>query len=85
MTDPRLASVQLLTLAALRAKKRQATAADRYGVVWLDNPYQDLTEVDESPSGVYLPRKYETAEAWANSPLVRAMRAKLHPPGDGPW
>jgi hypothetical protein len=83
--DPRLADIQLLTLAAMRAKERQDSKEDRYGVVWLDEYLDDPTEAGDSPSGIFLPRKAASVEEWYYSPLVAGMRAKLQEPGARPW
>jgi hypothetical protein len=79
-------SLEVLMLAALRAKQRQGSQADPYGVVWLgpDGLPEDPAEAGCSPSGIYLPRKAASVEAWYHSPLIAAMRAKLREPGDGP-
>jgi hypothetical protein len=77
-------NLQILALAALRVKQRQESQADPYAVVWLDEYLDDPTEAGNSPSGLFLPRKAESIEAWVNSPLVQALRAKLRAPGDGP-
>jgi hypothetical protein len=82
--DPRLANIQLLALAALRAKQRQESQADPYAVVVLDEYLDDPTAAGDSPSGIYLPRKADSIEAWYNSPLIAGMRAKLREPGDHP-
>jgi hypothetical protein len=80
--DPRLASVELLALAALRLKQRQGSPSDPHAVVWLDEYLTDPTEAGHSPSGIYLPRKCATAEEWYNSPLVTFFRDKSQQPGD---
>jgi hypothetical protein len=81
--DPRLASVELLALAALRAKQRQGSQTDLYQVTWLgmDGLPENPEDAERSPSGVYLPRKCQTAEEWYHSPLIAGMRAKLREPG----
>jgi hypothetical protein len=83
--DPRLASVELLALAALRAKQRQGSQADPSAVVWLgmDGLPEDPAGAGRSPSGLYLPRKCASVEEWYHSPLIAAMRAKLREPGGG--
>jgi hypothetical protein len=75
--DPRLASPQLLALAAMRLKQRQGTPSDPYAVTWLDEYTDDLTQVGDSPSGIFLPRKAASIEAWYTNPFIAAMRAKL--------
>jgi hypothetical protein len=79
--DPRLADPVILALAALRLRERSAQQTDPYGVVWLDEYLDDPTEAGTSPSGIFLPRKAASVEAWYHSPLVAGMRAKLTPPG----
>ena len=83
--DPRLASVELLALAALRAKQRQGSQADPYAVVWLgmDGLPEDPADEGRSPSGIYLPRKCASVEEWERSPLVQGFRARLQEPGEG--
>jgi hypothetical protein len=78
--DSRLASTLLLAIAALRATERRKADEDRYGVCWLGEDGQPEGD-GHSPSGIFLPRKYATAEAWATSALVAGMRAKLTQPG----
>jgi hypothetical protein len=82
--DPRLMSVELLTLAAMRAKQRRDSQTDPYPVVWLgmDGEPEDPDAAD-SPSGIYLPRKCASIEEWENSPLVQGFRAQLRAPGAG--
>jgi hypothetical protein len=80
LVDPRLTSTLLLAIAALRATERRKADEDRYGVCWLGEDGQPEGD-GHSPSGVFLPRKYATAEAWYLSPLVAGMRAKLQVPG----
>ena len=65
--DGRLASVQLLALAALRLRERQAALADPYEVVWLDGLPGAPPPAKVSPSGIYLPRKCATVEEWYES------------------
>jgi hypothetical protein len=79
--DPRLQNTALLTLAAFRIQRRSDRQSDPYAVVWLDAYVDDPTEAGDSPSGIYLPRKAASAEAWYNSPLIAGMRAKLQAPG----
>jgi hypothetical protein len=81
--DPRLASAELLALAAMRAKQRQGSQADAYAVVWLgmDGRPEDPADEGRSPSGIYLPRKAASVEEWVKSPLVQGFRAKLREPG----
>jgi hypothetical protein len=81
--DPRLAHPLLLVLAAQRLKQRHQSQLDPYAVVWLAEYLDDPTEAGPSPSGIYLPAKYPTAEAWYHSPLVAGMRARLQGPGEG--
>ena len=83
--DARLANVQLLALAAMRAKQRQDAQTDPTQVVWLgmDGEPED-PDAAVSPSGIYLPRKCASVEAWYTSPLIAGMRAKLRAPGDRP-
>jgi hypothetical protein len=79
--DPRLASVELLALAALRLRQRQQSESDPHAVRWLNQYYDDPTEAGYSPSGIFLPKKYATAEEWLQSPLVAFFRDN---PGQ-PW
>jgi hypothetical protein len=79
--DPRLASPQLLALAALRLRQKQQSQLDPFAVCWLDEYHADPTEAGDSPSGVFLPRKAASVEAWLDSPLVRWFRDH---PGQ-PW
>jgi hypothetical protein len=74
--DPRLASVQLLTLAAMRAQQRRRTQPDPFRVValGLDGLPEDPADEGRSPSGIYLPRKAASVEEWAASPLVARFR-----------
>jgi hypothetical protein len=83
--DPRLASIELLALAALRARQRQGSQEDPYAVTWLgmDGEPEDPDAAD-SPSGIYLPRKCASIEEWERSPLVQGFRARLREPGAGP-
>jgi hypothetical protein len=83
--DPRLASPELLALAALRVKQRRDSQTDPTQVVWLgmDGEPED-PDAAESPSGIYLPRKCASVEAWYTSPLIAGMRARLRAPGDRP-
>jgi hypothetical protein len=83
--DPRLMSVELLALAAVRLRERRAQQTDPYGVCWLDEYVDDPTEAGDSPSGIYLPRKADSIEAWYNSPLIAGFRAKLRQPGEAAW
>jgi hypothetical protein len=71
--EQRLARLEMLML----AEERRDMQTDPYQVVWLDEYLDDPTEAGPSPSGIYLPRKAESVEAWVNSPLVQALRAKL--------
>jgi hypothetical protein len=77
--DARLMNLQILTLAAMRAKQRQERQADPYAVVWLgmDGLPEDPADEGRSPSGLYLPRKAASVEEWYHSPLIAGMRAKL--------
>ena len=81
--DPRLMSVELLTLAALRRRERSDRQADPFAVTWLrlEDAGKDPDDLAPSPSGIFLPKKCQTVEEWANSPLIQAMRAKLRQPG----
>jgi hypothetical protein len=65
--DPRLASVELLALAALRAKQRQGSPEDPYPVTWLEGAPGDPPPDDLRPGGIYLPRKCESVEEWYQS------------------
>jgi hypothetical protein len=80
--DPRLASAELLVLAAMRAKQRQGSQADPFAVTWLgmDGEPED-PDAAHSPSGIYLPRECASAEEWVNSPLMQGSRAKLQAVG----
>jgi hypothetical protein len=79
--DPRLASPELLALAAMRLKQRQESESDPHAVRWLDQYYDDPTEAGYSPSGIFLPRKYATPEEWFNSPMVTFFRNKAQRTG----
>jgi hypothetical protein len=83
--DGRLASPELLALAALRLRQRQAAQSDPFAVRWLDQYYDDPTDAGDSPSGIFLPVKCASEEEWYNSPLVAGFRAKLRAPGGEPW
>ena len=76
--DPRLASVEFLTIAALRMKGRQGVVDDPYKVVWLEGLPGDPPPDAWSPSGIYLPRKCATIEEWYAS--VARFRAPESPP-----
>jgi hypothetical protein len=65
--DPRLASVELLALAALRMKQRQGVQDDPYPVTWLEGLPGDPPPDDLRPGGIYLPRKCATVEEWYQS------------------
>jgi hypothetical protein len=73
---------QILALAALRFQQRQRSEEDRYGVCWLGEDGQP-EGAGHSPSGIFLPRKAVSAEAWYHSPLIAGMRARLRAPGGG--
>ena len=73
--DQRLASAELLALAAVRVKQRQHAQADPYGVVWLTGAPGDPPPDAVSPSGIYLPRKCATVEEWYQS--VACFRQSL--------
>ena len=77
--DPRLASVEFLTMAILLARKRQHALADSCAVVWLgmDGRPENPADAGRSTSGIYLPRKCASVEEWASSPLIQGMRAGL--------
>jgi hypothetical protein len=64
--DPRLASVQILALAALRVKSRHGAPEDLYPVTWLEGLPGDPPD-DLSPCGIFLPRKCATIEEWYQS------------------
>jgi hypothetical protein len=82
--DPRLANVQLLALAAMRARQRQGSQVDPFAVVWLGmNGEPEDPDAADSPSGIYLPSKAASVEEWYNSPLIAGMRVKLQAPGEG--
>jgi hypothetical protein len=76
--DPRLASVELLALAALRARERQGAQDDPSPVTWLEGFPGDPPPDDLRTGGIYLPRKCATVEAWYES--VARFRAPEPPP-----
>ena len=76
--DPRLGSVELLALAAMRAKQRQGAQDDPFAVIWLTGLPGDPPPDELSPSGIYLPRKCATVEEWYAS--VACFRAPAAPP-----
>jgi|RhiMethySRZTD1v2_1073278.scaffolds.fasta_scaffold31037_6 hypothetical protein len=80
--DPRLASVELLTLAALRAKRHQVEAPGE-AVVWIPYDGYDEAPLAGGAGCLYLSEKAPSIEAWASSPLIAGMRAHLTSPEAG--
>ena len=80
--DPRLASVQLLTLAAMRAKERQAAAPDQVVVLQVEyDAYEDEPPLLGEQYVYVLPAKAPSAEDWYRA--TAHFRAKLREPGEG--
>jgi hypothetical protein len=85
--DARLANVQLLTLAALRARERQRTQPKPGRVVVLKILYDAAPEeppLEGATHVLYLPEKAPSAEAWYHSPLVARFRQPRPEAGEPP-
>jgi hypothetical protein len=79
-SDPLLAHIELLAVAAVRVKQRRERQPDPYPVVWLTMTGEPEDPDAEGP--LWLPRKCATAEEWYHSRLIAGMRARLTQPGE---
>jgi hypothetical protein len=72
--DPRLADPQLLALAAIRVKQRQASPQVRY-ITWAEYEW----DLDKQPGGITLPVKLTEAE-WTKQMQIIFGYAMEHAP-----
>jgi hypothetical protein len=81
--DPRLASVELLTVAALRARSRQQQEPTRAVVLQIVyDAYGDEPEVLGERHVLYLPEQAPSVEAWYRS-TARFREPRKPAPGEG--
>jgi hypothetical protein len=79
--DARLANIQLLTLAAMRAKQRQAAAPTQAVVLQIEyDAYGEEPPLKGEQYVLYLPNKAPSIEAWYTA--TEHFRAKLREPGE---
>jgi hypothetical protein len=80
--DPRLANIQLLALAAMRARQRAATQPGEAVVLQIEyDAYGDEPPLKGEQYVLYLPNKAPSVEAWYKA--TEHFRAKLREPGEG--
>ena len=81
--DPRLASVELLTLAAMRAKQRQEAAPDQAVVLQIEyDAFEDEPPLLGERYVLYLPAKAPSVEAWYTA-TARFREPPRFVPGEG--
>ena len=81
--DPRLASIELLTLAALRARQRQDAEPTRTVVLQIEyDAYGDEPPLLGERYVLVLPQKAPSVEAWYQA-MARFRDPPRHAPGEG--